>query len=489
MQHSFAFLRPCTGLCGILLASLLGIPAKADDNATTPLTAASETNATIDRTATETPPEIIEVNATSRFDDLRIRITHDPEHEDKFTLDLILVPKKDSEEETLDKRIDKFFKPLADMVESIVFWAPDAPKLELILKKGAKLVISGKADENETALESHAGLTVTNLKDRLNSDSILEVKGEVPEARPLENRSGSKNNPRSPSNDKFSIPTAVTFPFVLLWLVVGAIVFTLYFRFVNVRCFRLAIDIVRDKYSKPSEKGEVSHFQALSAALSGTVGLGNIAGVAVAISLGGPGATFWMIVAGFLGMSSKFVECTLGVKYRQFGKDGRTYGGPMHYLRDGLANKGWSSMGKVFAVFFAIMCVGGALGGGNMFQVNQAFAQFEKVTGGEHSWIYGNGWLFGVVIAILVALVIIGGIRSIARVTARIVPFMCGIYVAAAIVVLVYHYADLPTAINQIISGAFDPHAVTGGFVGVLIQGFKRAAFSNEAGIGSASIA
>jgi AGCS family alanine or glycine:cation symporter len=278
-------------------------------------------------------------------------------------------------------------------------------------------------------------------------------------------------------------------PVVLIWLLVGAIIFTFYFRFINFRGFKLALDIVRGKYTDPNEKGEVSHFQALTAALSGTVGLGNIAGVAVAISLGGPGATFWMIIAGLLGMSSKFVECTLGVKYRQIDEKGTTYGGPMYYLSRGFAEKGMAGFGKVLAVFFAIVCIGGSLGGGNMFQINQAYSQFVDVTGGDASWWTGKGWLFGLIVAFIVGTVIIGGIRSIAKTTAKIVPFMCGIYVVAALVILFVNFSQIPAAIGQIIGGAFSGTAVAGGFVGVLIQGFKRAAFSNEAGIGSASIA
>ena len=278
-------------------------------------------------------------------------------------------------------------------------------------------------------------------------------------------------------------------PFVLVWLVLGAAVFTVYFKFINIRGFKLATDIVRGKYTNPKEQGEVSHFQALTAALSGTVGLGNIAGVAVAISLGGPGATFWMIVAGLLGMSAKFVECTLGVKYRQIDDAGKTYGGPMYYLSQGFAEKGLAGLGKVLAVFFAIMCIGGSLGGGNMFQINQAYQQFVGVTGADASWWSGKGWFFGLIVAMIVAIVIIGGIRSIARTTAKIVPLMCGIYVVGAMVVLMIHAGKIPMALGQIFSGAFTGDAVTGGVVGVIIQGFKRAAFSNEAGIGSASIA
>lgn len=303
---------------------------------------------------------------------------------------------------------------------------------------------------------------------------------------------------------------------VLIILIGGALFFTFYFNFVNIRGFFTSINIVRGKYDSFEEgghvevsvseftgeednpdtirvegnvDGEVSHFQALTAALSATVGLGNIAGVAIALSIGGPGATFWMIIAGLLGMSSKFVECTLGVKYREIGKDGTVYGGPMYYLKKGLAEKKLAGLGKVLAVLFAIMCIGGSFGGGNMFQANQAFNMFQSVTGAEESFIYGYGWAFGIVMAILVGIVIIGGIKSIAKVTDKIVPFMVVIYVGAALVILGMNFSMIPTAFGEIFGGAFTGAGITGGVVGVLIQGFKRAAFSNEAGIGSASIA
>lgn len=242
------------------------------------------------------------------------------------------------------------------------------------------------------------------------------------------------------------------------------------------------IDTIRDE----SSNGEVSHFQALTAALSATVGLGNIAGVAVAVSIGGAGATFWMIVAGLLGMASKFVECTLGVKYRDVGPDGTIFGGPMYYLNKGLKNK---TLGKVLAGAFAVMCIGGSFGGGNMFQVNQAVQLFENMTGGTESFLYGYRWAFGVVMAILVGIVIIGGIKSIAKVTDKIVPFMVVIYVGASLFVLVAKYDMIGWAFGQIFEGAFAPVGIVGGAVGVMIQGFRRAAFSNEAGVGSASIA
>jgi AGCS family alanine or glycine:cation symporter len=281
----------------------------------------------------------------------------------------------------------------------------------------------------------------------------------------------------------------VTVPFVLIWLLAGAIFFTFYFNFLNIRGFGHALDVVRGKYDDPNDAGEVSHFQALTAALSGTVGVGNIAGVAFAVSLGGPGATFWMIVAGLLGMSSKFVECTLGTKYRRENEDGSVSGGPMYYLRDGLAKQGKAGLGKVLAVLFAIACIGGSFGGGNMVQINQATKQLIEVTGGEQSFLAGQSWMFGAVMAVLVGLIIIGGIKSIARVTDKVVPFMVGIYVLGALVVLGGNIAEIPRAFGLIISSAFSADAAYGGLIGVLIVGFQRAAFSNEAGIGSASIA
>jgi AGCS family alanine or glycine:cation symporter len=284
---------------------------------------------------------------------------------------------------------------------------------------------------------------------------------------------------------------------VLFPLIFGAAYFTLYFKFINFRGIWTSINIVRGKYdsydndntSNASDHGEVSHFQALTAALSATVGLGNIAGVAIAVSIGGAGATFWMIVAGLLGMASKFVECTLGVKYRDIDENGVVYGGPMYYLTKGLKSSGLEKLGKFLAILFAIFVVGGSFGGGNMFQVNQAFQLVENITGGESSFLYQKGWLFGIVMAILVGVVIIGGIKKIASVTDKIVPFMVVIYVSASLFVIFSNIKMIPDAFSQIFNGAFSPQGVAGGVIGVLVQGFRRAAFSNEAGIGSASIA
>ncbi|MFK8046031.1 MAG: alanine/glycine:cation symporter family protein [Crocinitomicaceae bacterium] len=434
----------------------------------------------------------------------------------------------------------------------------------------------------------------------------------------------------------FEIPFTdkIQVPWVLIVLVLGALYFTLYFKFINVRGFKTSVNIIRGKYDKfdhheslemagdatpggdaietisvEGHHGEVSHFQALTAALSATVGLGNIAGVAVAISIGGPGATFWMIVAGLIGMASKFVECTLGVKYREIDEQGKVYGGPMYYLKKGLKANKMAKVGQVLAVLFAIMCIGGSFGGGNMFQSNQAFAMVEYRTQSEISTVsdikeivgekvkydyfikenrlitlvtkdsvfysvankeiirtrkeflgdemmvittgekiskksnlsllegesivaslpktvdaivtsvnnekvvlgsgdsqmefstkdfsktavlnplHGNGWIFGIIMAVFVGIVIIGGIKKIAKVTDKIVPFMVVIYVAASLVILGMHFDQIPNAFGQIFSGAFSGIGIVGGTIGVLIQGFKRAAFSNEAGIGSASIA
>jgi len=276
-----------------------------------------------------------------------------------------------------------------------------------------------------------------------------------------------------------------TVPFIVLWLVFGALFFTWKMKFINFRGFKHAISLVKGDYHDPENKGEVSHFQALTTALSGTVGLGNIAGVAIAISLGGPGATFWMIVAGLIGMSSKFVECTLGVKYRKIDENGVVSGGPMYYLKEGLAKRNFPKLGKFLAILFAILCVGGSIGGGNMFQANQAFAAFKTVFPAMSNF----GPIFGLFLALMVGFVIIGGIKSIAKVTEKIVPFMAAIYVGAALIIIGYHFTDLGMVFGKIISGAFSPEAGLGGFIGVLIIGFKRAAFSNEAGVGSASIA
>lgn len=273
-----------------------------------------------------------------------------------------------------------------------------------------------------------------------------------------------------------------SFPWIVLWLVVAATIFSIYFAFIQFRAMRLSISIVKGDYSDPNDAGEVSHFQALATALSGTVGLGNIAGVAVAVSIGGAGATFWMILAGLLGMASKFTECTLGVKYRNEYEDGTVSGGPMYYMTKGFAERGLPG-GKILAILFAIFCILGSLGGGNMFQANQAHQQLTGLFG-EFS-----GVITGVIFAAIVFAVIVGGVKSIASVTEKVVPFMGIMYVAAAAIILLMNFTAIPAAFGAIFAGAFTGAGVTGGVVGALIQGFKRAAFSNEAGVGSAAIA
>tara|TARA_B110000091_G_scaffold214585_1_gene269430 strand:+ start:7200 stop:8792 length:1593 start_codon:yes stop_codon:yes gene_type:complete len=300
-------------------------------------------------------------------------------------------------------------------------------------------------------------------------------------------------------------------PFVLILLVLSALFFTLYFGFPNFRYFPTAINVVRGKYDHidqgygvektdlpidgdipdtikdESQEGEVTHFQALATAVSGTVGNGNIAGVALAIALGGPGATFWMIICGFLGMSTKFVECTLGVQYRDVGEDGTVYGGPMYYISKGLKEKGYTNLGKIAAVFFAIFCIGGSFGGGNAAQSNQATIVLKELMNLTSS---GAGFWIGIVLAVVVGIIIIGGIKRIASVTEKVVPFMAIMYVVACLYIIFSNFSLVDDAFSLILTEAFKPTAIgVGSLIGVLLVGFKRAAFSNEAGAGSASIA
>lgn len=280
-------------------------------------------------------------------------------------------------------------------------------------------------------------------------------------------------------------PVKAPLKLIVLWLMAGGVFFTVYLRFINIRAFRHAIGLISGKHDKPDNKGELSHFQALTTALSATVGLGNIAGVAIAISIGGPGATLWMIMAGLLGMSLKFSECSLGLKYRRIDANGKVSGGAMYYLRDGLAKLGFKKLGWVLAVLFSVMAIGGSVGGGNMLQANQAFEQFAAF----FPEIQDFGFWYGIVLALLVGLVIVGGIKSIARVSSRIVPVMALIYVTASMIIIIMNIQETGHVFSLIWDGAFSAEALRGGFIGVLIFGFQRGAFSNEAGVGSASIA
>jgi AGCS family alanine or glycine:cation symporter len=290
----------------------------------------------------------------------------------------------------------------------------------------------------------------------------------------------------------FSIPIAGKDASLLLILLASAAVFfTVYLGFINFRYFFHAIDIVRGKFDRQEDDGEINSFQALMASMAGTIGLGNIAGVAVAISVGGPGAAFWMTVMGLLGMSSKFAEVTLGMKYRQHTDPLSPHlisGGPMYYLRDGLKENGLPRLGAFLAVLFAVCCVAGSIGGGNMFQANQAYQQVLNVTGGESSFLFGKGWLFGIGLAILTGAVILGGIQSIANVSSRLVPVMGLLYLLAGIIIVGINFHNIPTAFATIFAGAFSFEAGFGGFLGAVLVGVQRAAFSNEAGLGSAPI-
>jgi len=333
------------------------------------------------------------------------------------------------EEITISQRIDKIFVPFVDALSEVLFWDPF----------------------------SAAGIYDEVVRDE-NGNPVMNQEGEVVTA-PLK--------------------------FIVVWLILGGLFFTIFMRFINVRAIRHSINLIRGKYDKPDSKGEVSHFQALTTALSATVGLGNIAGVAIAITIGGPGATIWMILAGLLGMSSKFTECTLGVKYRKINKKGEVSGGAMYYLRDGLKKKKLGYLGHFLAVTFAILVIGGSVGGGNMLQSNQAFKQFETF----FPFMENHGFWYGLVMALLVGLVIIGGIKSIAKVTSKIVPFMAVLYVGTALIIIGMNIENTGHAFALIWNGAFSAEALKGGFIGVLIFGFQRGAFSNEAGVGSASIA
>ncbi len=333
------------------------------------------------------------------------------------------------EDLTISQRIDKLFVPFVDALSEILFFDPF----------------------------SFAGVYDEVVKDE-KGNPVINQEGEVVTA-PLK--------------------------FIVVWLILGGLFFTIFMRFINVRAIGHSINLIRGKYDKPGTKGEVSHFQALTTALSATVGLGNIAGVAIAIAIGGPGATIWMILAGLLGMSSKFTECTLGVKYRKINKKGEVSGGAMYYLRDGLKKKKLGYLGHFLAVTFAVLVIGGSVGGGNMLQANQAFKQFETF----FPFMEHHGFWYGLAMALLVGLVIIGGIKSIAKVTSKIVPFMAVFYVGTALIIIGMNIENTGHAFALIWNGAFSAEALKGGFIGVLIFGFQRGAFSNEAGVGSASIA
>jgi len=330
---------------------------------------------------------------------------------------------------TISQRINGMFVPFVDALSKVLFWDPF----------------------------SAAGIYDQIVRDK-NGNPVKDEKGDIVKA-----------------------PVKL----IVVWLIFGGLFFTIFMRFINIRGFRHSIRLIGGKYDKPGSGGEVSHFQALTTALSATVGLGNIAGVAIAVTIGGPGATLWMILAGLLGMSSKFTECTLGVKYRKINKNGEVSGGAMYYLRDGLKKRKLGYLGHFLAISFAVLVIGGSVGGGNMLQSNQAFRQFETF----FPFMEHHGFWYGLAMALMVGLVIIGGIKSIAKVTSKVVPFMAVLYVGAALIIIGMNIEHTGHAFSLIWHGAFSPEALKGGFIGVLIFGFQRGAFSNEAGIGSASIA
>jgi AGCS family alanine or glycine:cation symporter len=337
------------------------------------------------------------------------------------------------------------------------------------------------------ALEN-ASLTLTVPADRVSEEQAAELQSKLGAAVVPTMPKGTRRFTVVRSEDaNESTLTAATsgIPVIVLWLLIGAVFFTLRMGFISIRGFRHSIQVTRGIYDNPDDEGEVSHFQALASALSATVGLGNIAGVAIAVAMGGPGAVFWLIVAGFLGMSSKFVECTLAQIYRVKRPDGRVLGGPMSYLDAGLSELGMKRLGKAMAILFAILCIGGSFGGGNTFQVSQSLG----IVRTQVPIFDEMPWLYGLVMVVLVGIVILGGIKRIAATAEMIVPLMCGIYVIACLFIVVVNIEALPHAIGRIVGEAFTPEAGFGGFVGVLVTGVRRAVFSNEAGVGSASIA
>jgi AGCS family alanine or glycine:cation symporter len=419
------------------------------------------------------------------------------------------------EKRTMSQKIDDGFGPIVNAVATVLFWDPfEALGIyDPVVQENGIVILDGETPLAENVYGDFNSVVVngnctkfTNFSEgsKLAIDGNLYYVKEVKSDTELLLTEPLKAKIVNPILSK---PLEKPILIIVVWLVLGAIFFTFKTKFINIRGFKHAIDLVRGAYDPPkddtsiskseidrenAEEGEVSHFQALVTALSATVGLGNIAGVAIAIAVGGAGATFWLIVAGFLGMSSKFIECTLGVKYRNVNSDGEVSGGPMYYLSKGLEKQGKKGLGKVLGVMFAILCIGGSFGGGNMFQANQAYGQvLNKFSGLADFTFMGmdSGVIFGIIMAILVAVVIIGGIKSIAKVTDKIVPIMVGMYVITALIIIGMNFSNIGDAFASIINGAFSPDAAKGGILGVLIIGFQRAAFSNEAGVGSAAIA
>jgi AGCS family alanine or glycine:cation symporter len=388
---------------------------------------------------------------------------------------------KEPAQKTLDQKIDEWFGNVTGPFVNTIFYplATDIdPKKVSEMPENLTLAAPGAADHWYYRADKNVDwqrVNVVKNKDGLYCEELgMAEKG---------------NDSLKPFSGQWTPAKMKTF-LVIFWLAAAGVILTFVFKFINIRAFGLALRTVRGKYSLDSDPGSVTHFQALTAAVSGTVGLGNIAGVAIGIHSGGPGVAFWLFLSGFLGMSTKFAECTLGVKYRIFDTEGRVHGGPMYYLRRGLNERGMKSLGVVLAFFFAIFCVFASFGGGNIFQVNQVTSQLINITGGEASFFFKNQWVFGLIMALMTALVIIGGIQGIAKVTDKLVPLMCITYIVSCILVLVVNASHIFPALQMIITEAFHPRAaITGGLVAAFVWGMRRATFSNEAGIGSAPIA
>jgi len=421
--------------------------------------------------------------------------------------------------ESITEKFNGFFTPVVGAMGSVLFWDPFAAIgiYDPVVYTSKELIFAPEwnADTEEvftlkewfvdakTHVDRGDVIAIVNLSEtgdiQVKAKESGKIKHLVEEGETIYNPNNPediiKSNSHVFAEVKYDNPVALILPngdkqtkgipFIVVWLIAGAAFFTFRMGFINIRGFKHSLQLASGRYDDPTAPGRITHFQALTTAVSATVGLGNIAGVAIAISLGGAGATFWMILAGLLGMSSKFVECTLGVKYRFINKEGRIFGGPMNYLRYGLEKRNLSKFGKVLAMLFAILAIGASFGGGNMFQANQSF----KILAGQIPLLEGNGFTFGVILAILVGIVIIGGISSIARVTDKVVPFMAGVYVLGALIVIGVNIENIGIAFSAIFNGAFSASALKGGFIGVLVVGFQRAAFSNEAGVGSAAIA
>jgi AGCS family alanine or glycine:cation symporter len=421
--------------------------------------------------------------------------------------------------ESIVENFNGTFQPVVDAMGSVLFWDPFAATgiYDPVVYTNEKLLFSPGwepgteskfllkewlVDENQPVKKGQdiAIIDIDGETQTVQSEANGKIKYIIPEGEYIYNPD-NKEDVIAQNAHKFGeikydkkvmltnpngTPLTKDIPFIVIWLIFGAAFFTIRMGFINVRGFKHAIQLAKGNYDEPNAPGSITHFQALATAVSATVGLGNIAGVAIAVSLGGAGATFWMVLAGLLGMSSKFVECTLGVKYRFINKEGRIFGGPMNYLRYGLEKRNLGKLGKFLAGFFAILGIGASFGGGNMFQANQSF----EILSNQIAFLDpDSGFWFGVFLAVLVGVVIIGGINSIAKVTGKVVPVMAATYVIGALVVIGINIENIGPAFNAIFSGAFTPTALKGGFIGVLVVGFQRAAFSNEAGVGSAAIA